>query len=637
MRSKALSSILGLCVLAGFGMNAFAAPSIRTANVKTTTATPNAAVRAGTLKTQPGKSVSISTPARSTSQVSAPSVESSDNTERMPMVKGIKNSNINALKDTTATNKLLNQLDSRINELTEKIDNAEAIQNTVVKEAEIERKIEEKVESKTYTKTEVDNLLNNIKKKLPTIDDKGNLTISDSTGTTSMEVMPYYLYASNTFYGGLAHSSTYRLTTPHNFGTSPWTNLAQQYTAGWVNDICAPEEQSNPDLIACGYWYANGTGQTMSEFHTISCIKGFGRVGISNTGSVTTDRYTTFENLTESQIHSQFCGNMSTDACSISEYTEIPVGVCTAKIFKLTKSTTTPSVQPYYFYHTQTNFGNLYQNDFYRLTQPGSVNSVPNAWITDICSTHQSNENVVGCGLWEEHGEPMATFSVSICYKGFFDGASLPITDSNGITTYRYMTFENLTEAQARNRLCEGLPVESCWISSYVEDSGNWGNGCTQTWILLKKRAPEPEYWLTGNANHSTYDPRTEYWYMYSGYPSSSTLQTWENTLCEPYSNEFDCCINNASHNNFWLEILHSGYKLSNLATTTKNGKRVFKQNVTSYEYTNTTSLQAAVCGTDDDCWVEEGYVWENAMCGHSQYEGYVYRGIAIAQQQHAE
>jgi len=168
MRYKALSSALLTCVLTGGDVNAIAAPSVRTANVKATT--PTTAVRAGTLKTQPGKSVSASTPARATSQITANPVEVGDSSERMPMIKGIKNSNVNTLKDTAAKTQLLNQLDSRINELTEKIDNAEAVQNTVITESNIKANIE----SMTYTKDEINALIAESEQKEPKIDERGN-------------------------------------------------------------------------------------------------------------------------------------------------------------------------------------------------------------------------------------------------------------------------------------------------------------------------------------------------------------------------------------------------------------------------------------------------------------------------------
>ena len=432
---------------------------------------------------------------------------------------------------------------------------------------------------------------------------------------------------------------TYKLYTPHDFGIVNWPPLAPEFTSGWISDICAPY-QSEPDFLACGYWNASGVGTTMTEFNVARCDKGFYLFYTTNMGGVQTSKYATYENKTESQIREHFCGNLPNDLCWISNFqTQPSMGNCTPKIFYVNMSN---SVPPYYLYHTQTSFGELYQNNFYRLTQPGSVSSVPETWITDICLPNQSNENVVGCGLWETHGNPMEEFSVSICYKGFHE-SSPAVPGTNGATEYHYMTFENLTESEARTRLCDGLPVESCWISYYYVTPGNlppgygfWGDGCAPTYITLQKIVPA-EYWLSG-ISYDSLNPRTEHWYTYNGNPSDNLFHTWENEICQSYTNEFDCCMNSHGNGNFWIEILHNGYKLTNLTTTTNNGRMVLKQRISSYQYNDTQSLRAAVCGNAsvDDCWVEEGIpgLGSSSICGHTAYLGHVYWAITPSQSQ---
>ncbi|MBO4582504.1 MAG: hypothetical protein J5714_00405 [Alphaproteobacteria bacterium] len=634
-----ITTVVGIATTAAFGAASVRAPQLG-GGATTTPATTSTTARAGTLRAQTMKtsmSTSTATPT-TTASISEPiAAETTD--ARLSFLKSVKGFNPGKVKDTSATQQELNNIDSRIEELQSKLDAAESAQATVLTESNIDAKIEEKLTElgastsakDTYSKTEINALLSALEKKLPQIDDRGNINIPTSNGQSQIQLLPYYLYATHT-HAMLGHSMTYKLYTPHDFGTTNWQSLAQEYTSGWVNDICS-EYQSNPDLLSCGFWVANGTSTAMTEFLVSRCDKGFYLFYTTNVGGVQTSKYATYENKTETQIREYFCGTLPNDLCWISNFQiKSSMGDCTPKIFYVNMSN---SVPPYYLYHTQTNFGELFQNNFYRLTQPGSVSSVPETWITDICLPNQSNENVVGCGLWETHGNPMEEFSVSICYKGFYE-TSPAVPGTNGATEYHYMTFENLTESEARTRLCGGLPVESCWISSYANGTGNWGDSCAPTYITLQKIIPA-EYWLSG-ISYDSLNPRTEHWYTYSGNPSNQLFNTWENEICQLYTNEFDCCMNSHSNGNFWIEILHNGYKLTNLTTTTNNGRMVLKQRISSYQYNDTQSLRAAVCGNAsiDDCWVEEGIpgLGSTTICGHSAYLGHVYWAIIPSQSQ---
>lgn len=136
--------------------------------------------------------------------------------------------------------------------------------------------------------------------------------------------------------------------------------------------------------------------------------------------------------------------------------------------------------------------------------------------------------------------------------------------------------------------------------------------------------------------------PLTNFWYTI--YPldvavSNETYEEWESALCEPYSDEPACCLqpyhdpNYGYDNTFHVYVPHNGYKLSMpmgpQIVTLSNGKRALKLAVTSFQYTDTASIQTAVCGTatTNECWIEE---WENhgpnvESCGLSMYDGYAY------------
>ncbi len=506
MKKFLITTVLGIATTAAFGAASLRAPQMGgTATVTTPAATTNTA-RAGTMRTQTMKTSSVSTPSVTTTQSIATPVSTETTDARIALLKGIKGFNPGKIKDTTAATNELNAIDSRIEELQSKLDQAEAAADQTAKltdvytKEQVEAKIDEKISAigtstgtkETYSKEEVNELLSEISSKLPQVDERGNINIPASNGKSQIQLLPYYLYATHT-HATLGHSMTYKLYTPHDFGTTNWyPELAQQFTSNWISDICAPY-QSNPDSLSCGFWNASGVGTTMTEFNVARCDKGFYLFYTTNIGGVQTSKYVTYENMTESQIREHFCGTLTSDLCWISNYEIKPsMGNCTPKYF-------------------------------------------------------------------------------------------------------------------------------------YVNMSDNM---------------PQPEYWLSG-ISYDSFNPHTEHWYTYSGNPSNQLFNTWENEICQLYTNEFDCCMNSHSNGNFWIEILHNGYKLTNLTTTTNNGRMVLKQRISSYQYNDTQSLREAVCGSTsvNDCWVEEGIpgLESTDLCGHSAYLGHVYWAIGTAQEQQTD
>ena len=364
MKKFLITTILGIATTTAFGAASVRAPKLGgTATTSTNTA------RAGTLRAQTMKSASVSTPTSITTTQSVATPVSTETTDaRIALLKGIKGFNPGQIKDTTAAQQELNAIGSRINELQTQLDQVETAQSTVLTEDTIDAIIDEKLSQlgastspdDTYNKTEIDNQFATLISKLPTIDGKGNINIPDSDGTNVIQFLPYYLYANYWQYGRLAHIQAYKLRIPHKFGTTPFNDLAQQYTSGWVSEICEPE-QSNPDLIACGFWNASGGNGQMQEFNTISCYKGFHIQNTSSIGDVIKDKYVTFENMNESQIREHLCGNLSSDACFITEFEEKSMGVCTRKTFTLTKLAN-PTPEPEYYFNCITRLcdtGNL--------------------------------------------------------------------------------------------------------------------------------------------------------------------------------------------------------------------------------------------------------------------------------------
>jgi len=161
MKKFLITTVLGIATTAAFGAASLRAPQIGgTATVTTPTATNTA--RAGTMRAQTMKTSSISAPSVTTTQSIATPISTETTDARIALLKGIKGFNPGKVKDTTAAQQELNAIDSRIEELQNKLDAAESAQVNI--------------ESKTYTKDEIDTLIAESEQKVPKIDERGNWT-----------------------------------------------------------------------------------------------------------------------------------------------------------------------------------------------------------------------------------------------------------------------------------------------------------------------------------------------------------------------------------------------------------------------------------------------------------------------------
>ena len=184
------ATVLTVVTTAAFGAASLRAPKLG-GGATTTPAATTTMARAGTLRAQTMKtSMSTSTGAPTvTASISEPvATETTD--ARLSFLKGIKNLNSGKVKDTTAAQQELNNINAQIEELQSKLDAPESAQATVLTEDNIDDKITTSVESKTYTKAEIDNLLSALEKKLPKVDDKGNMTWTDPNG--NLVAVPYH-------------------------------------------------------------------------------------------------------------------------------------------------------------------------------------------------------------------------------------------------------------------------------------------------------------------------------------------------------------------------------------------------------------------------------------------------------------
>ncbi len=158
-------SILCITIATAIVGNAFGAASLRAPQIggTATNTTPTANIaRAGTMRTQMMKTSSVSAPSVTTTQSIATPVSTETTDARIALLKGIKGFNPGKIKDTTSAQQELNAINTRIEELQNKLDVAESAQVNI--------------ESKTYTKDEIDTLIAESEQKVPKIDERGNWT-----------------------------------------------------------------------------------------------------------------------------------------------------------------------------------------------------------------------------------------------------------------------------------------------------------------------------------------------------------------------------------------------------------------------------------------------------------------------------
>ncbi len=341
MKKFLITTMLGIATTAAFGAASLRAPQMGgTVTVATPTATNTA--RAGTMRTQTMKTSSVSTPSVTTAQSSIATPVSTETTDaRIALLKGIKGFNPGKIKDTTAATNELNSLNDRIEELTAQLDRAEAAQSSVITEANIDAKITEKltalgttpVATDTYSKAEVDSLLNDIKRKLPQIDDRGNINMTDPNGT--LISIPAYWYEYT-----MHNTETHRADIYRYSG-----HKTEETINNWINDIC--NETATDNRIACCR-----RGEVAEQHFGInSFFHGYAiwwsQIENHNNQLVLRQFVNTTEDDPATYVHDQICGaNRPADECWVTIDSSAPV--CGGATYYTTVNVYTPVGQPYY-------------------------------------------------------------------------------------------------------------------------------------------------------------------------------------------------------------------------------------------------------------------------------------------------
>ena len=301
--------------------DAFGAASVRmgaTSNGGTLTS-----ARAGSLRITPS-SKSVSGVSSNPSSVNT-TVPSQNTNARLSFVSSVKGLDINQAKENTTTKQELNNLGEKIEQLRTQLDAAENEKASTVKLEDVERKITEKIASSdelvkasdVYTKAE-------IKKMLPTLDDRGNLTWTDPNGNLvtnsiyyinlvyTVDIKPYnnsptssgtfYMYETNKTDAAIQQ---YIQSTVCNGETSNWCWINDMNPNSYINDgraVSVIRLNHGHGLAAMPiYWPSDPTSPFYNPEHA----------------DTTHSLYWTFEASPETYVRNAVCGNRPESECFV--------------------------------------------------------------------------------------------------------------------------------------------------------------------------------------------------------------------------------------------------------------------------------------------------------------------------------
>ena len=235
MRKTLCAATLAILTTAAFGAASLRAPQLG-GGATATPATTATTARAGTLRAQTKKtsmSTSTATPTVTASISEPVATETTD--ARLSFLKSVKGFNPGKIKDTTSAQQELNNINAQIEELQSKLDAAESAQATVLTEDTIDGKITANVTSKTYTKAEIDNLLSTLEKKLPKVDDKGNMTWTDPNGNLVAHSL-YWINLEGTIdlYRNIWDGQRFHYGTMYVYRTNKTDEAIQQYISSGI-------------------------------------------------------------------------------------------------------------------------------------------------------------------------------------------------------------------------------------------------------------------------------------------------------------------------------------------------------------------------------------------------------------------
>ena len=511
MKKVLCATTLAVITTTAFGAASLRAPQLGGGVTATPTTASTTTARAGTLRAQTMKtSMSTSTNAPTvTASISEPvATETTD--ARLSFLKGIKNLNSGKVKDTTAASNELNSLNNRIEELQSKLDAAESAQATVLTESNIDAKITEKLtalgttSTETYSKTDIDNLLNEIKRKLPTFDDNGDrMTWTDPNGNLINQSI-WQLTAGPSWYPVTAEL--------YYFVSLPSNQQSVEKIIAFARNKCNNWDVSPQESFACGARQIRvvindpefGTGYT---FIVVNHFKGWAEEDaypqiIHQNGQVIyRNRIRTYEYNTLAALKTAVCGETPSDWCDVYDFSEgyddglgirylatmerrLREGLTAAEIPTVNDrgnitwtdpNGTLVSVPMFEYQYTDTTSILLRNSMFYTTTLPNTEQSLEiiRNWARNKCTESSSNQ-VFDCALgYAEYDTLSAKWYLAIYtyFKGYAQYQDPDVIYTQGAFTFRkyLQSFEYDTREKFRTAACGNRSADECSVYSFDE------------------------------------------------------------------------------------------------------------------------------------------------------------------------
>ncbi|MBO4583330.1 MAG: hypothetical protein J5714_04730 [Alphaproteobacteria bacterium] len=545
MKKVLCATTLAVITTTAFGAASLRAPQLGGAATATPATAPATTARAGTMRAQTMKtsmSTSNATPT-TTASISEPiATETTD--ARLSFLKGIKNLNSGKVKDTTAATNELNSLNNRIEELQSKLDAAESAQATVLTESNIDAKIDEKLtalgttSTETYSKTDIDNLLNEIKRKLPTFDDNGDrMTWTDPNGNLINQSI-WQLTAGPSWYPVTAEL--------YYFVSLPSNQQSVEKIIAFARNKCNNWDVSPQESFACGARQIRvvindpefGTGYT---FIVVNHFKGWAEEDaypqiIHQNGQVIyRNRIRTYEYNTLAALKTAVCGETPSDWCDVYDFSEgyddglgirylatmerrLREGLTAAEIPTVNEggdrmtwtdpNGTLISMSMFQLNTIQQN--PLHDILIYSASLPNTEQSLEKIrnWVQNTCNrwNTMSPGEILVCGLFNPTDDPGAFYDngagfwwvkvkkVYTGYKAYQDPEVFANPDGSIVFRKYLESFEYDTEDEFHAAACGDRSADECQVSGFRRDSYFAGIG------LYRYRATVDYIYATKNS-----------------------------------------------------------------------------------------------------------------------------------------
>ena len=511
MKKFLITTMLGIATTAAFGAASLRAPQIGGTTTVTTPTTTNTA-RAGTLRTQTLKSTSVSTPIVTTTSVATPT-QSESVESRMALSKGFKNFNPQQVKDKAAAQQELADITAQIEELQTELADAKSKQTTVLTTTNVDDKITASVTEKTYTKAEIDNLLSDVVKKLPQLDDKGNMTWTDPNGNLVAHSL-YWINLEYTIdlYQNIWDGKRFYYGTYYMYHTNKTDEAIQQYVSAtvcnnetsdwcWIDTITNTQDGKYVGVVRMDHTYQyDGNYYNAVQAYSSPTNPFYIPGAVDRTHQL----YVTFES--PEYVRNSVCGNQPQSDCYIGDNSQHWNQTIYGKSKTLSSVEIRVSGQ-----HTGNNFATQVISDSNSgLTRRHLVGAVPNItqsqineYVNDFCN----NSSNWWCYIQNNQITTLSTgtklFVIVKRSPGYALIDSHLIHDNGEILFNKiFSTNEENPDTYIHDTICKNKPSSECYVAEYWDmitinnniqpGLGEWGDRYQVSVIEVPVPKPDP-------------------------------------------------------------------------------------------------------------------------------------------------